>query len=109
MNDKVFVAKISWLTADQCGRKQGVPLYNDKYCPIVSVDGEKVFNGSTYGLLSYSFKRLADYEALAQIRFLNTEAAPDVLYVGAKLELYEGTKKVAEGEVIETSDFKFNF
>ena len=109
MNDKVFVAKISWLTADQCGRKQGVPLYNDKYCPIVSVDGEKVFSGSTYGLLSYSFKRLADYETLAQIRFLNTEAAPYVLYVGAKLELYEGTKKVAEGEVIEASDFKFNF
>lgn len=34
MNEKVFVAKISWLTADQGGRKQGVPLYNDKYCPI---------------------------------------------------------------------------
>ena len=76
---------------------------------IVSVDGKKVFNGSSYSLLWYSFKLVADYETLAQIRFLNTEAAPDVLCVGAKLKLYEGAKKVAEGEVIETSDFKFNF
>lgn len=109
MNEKVFVAKIYWLKPDQGGRKQGVPLHIKKYCPIVSVDGEKIFSGSTYGLLCYSFEELSEYVTLSQIRFLNTTAAPDVLYVGAKLELYEGAKKVAEGVVVKNSDFKFVF
>lgn len=109
MNNKVYIAKINWLKFEQGGRRQGIPMYNEKYCPIVSVDGKQVFAGSVYGLLCYSYKQLDDYTSLAQIRFLNTAEAPDVLYVGAKIELYEGGKKVAHGEVVEESDFTFNF
>lgn len=109
MNEKVFIAKIYWLRPNQGGRKQGVPLHMKKYCPIVSVDGKKLFSGSTYGLLCYSFEQLSEYVSLSQIRFLNTDAAPDVLHIGAKLELYEGTKKVADGEVIKNSNFTFVF
>lgn len=109
MNDKVFIAKIYWIPSNQGGRKQGIPLHNEKYCPIVAVDGKKVFSGSLYGLLCYSFNKINDDISLAHIRFLNTKDAPDVLYVGAKIELYEGLKKVANGEVINISNFAFNF
>lgn len=109
MNEKVFIAKIYWLRPNQGCRKQGVPLHMKKYCPIVSVDGKKFFSGSTYGLLCYSFEQLSEYVSLSQIRFLNTDVAPDVLHIGANLELYEGTKKVADGEVIKNSNFTFVF
>lgn len=109
MNNNVFIARIYWLTSNQGGRIQGIPMNNEKYCPIVAVDGKQVFSGSSYGLLCYSYEEIGDNISLAQIRFLNTKDAPDVLYVGAKLELYEGSKKVANGEVISNSNFRFNF
>lgn len=109
MNDKVFIAKIHWLSFEQGGRKHGVPLHNDKYCPTVAVDGKHIFNGSEYGLLCYSYEKIDKNISLAQIRFLNTDAAPDILYIGAKIELYEGNKKVADGEVLANSNFKFKF
>ena len=83
-------------------------MNNEKYCPIVAVDGQQVFSGVSYGLLCYSYEKIEDNISLAQIRFLNTKDAPDVLYIGAKLELYEGNKMVANGEVISNSNFKFN-
>lgn len=109
MNDKVFVAKIYWISSNQGGRKQGIPLHNEKYCPVVAVDGKRVFSGSSYGLLCYSFEKIGDGVSLSYIRFLNTKDAPDVLYVGSKIELYEGGKKVANGEIIKNSNFRFNF
>ena len=108
MNEKVFI-KIYWLRPDQGGRKQGIQLHMKKYGPIVSVDGKKVFSGSSFSLLCYSFEQLSEYVSLSLIRFLNTDAAPDVLHVGSKLELYEGAKKVADGEVLRSSNFKFIF
>ena len=109
MNDKVYIAKIYWLSPDQGGRKQGIPMNNEKYAPWVSVDGKQVFSGSTFSLLCYSYEKLSDDISLAQIRFLVTDHAPDILYVGAKIELFEGCKKVAYGEIIENSNFKFSF
>ena len=109
MNNNVFIAKIHWLHPEQGGRKQGIPMYNKKYCPIVAIDGKREFFDSSFGMLCYSFKKINDSTSFAQIRFLNTQAAPDVLYVGAKIELYEGEKKVAAGEVIKNSNFIFNF
>ena len=109
MNNKVFDAEIYWISANKGGRKQGIPLYNEKYCPVVAVEGKKVFSGSIYGLLCYSYEKIGDDISLAHIRFLNTKDAPDVLCVGSGIELYEGEKKVADGKVIKISDFKFNF
>lgn len=109
MNNNVFIAKIFWLKPEFGGRQSGIPLNNKKYCPIVAVDGQRHFCGSDFGLLCYSYEKLADYVSLAMVRFLNTEAAPDVLRIGAKLELYEGARKVADGEIIEKSDFVFDF
>lgn len=109
MDNNVFIAKIYWIHPNQGGRREGIPLYHDKYCPIVAIDGKRVFAGSMYGLLCYSYEKIGDNISLAQIRFLNTKTAPNVLYIGAKLELYEGSKKVAYGEVISNSNFRFNF
>jgi hypothetical protein len=108
MNDHVFIAKIKWLTEEQGGRKQGIPMKNEKYCPLVAVDGKREFLGGAFGLLCYSYEKIGENTTLAQIRFLNTEAAPDVLYIGANIDLYEGNKLVARGSVLAPSDFTFD-
>ena len=41
----------------------------------------------------------------ALIRFLNAEDAPDILRQGIVFELFEGAKKVADGEIIEESSY----
>ena len=61
------------------------------------------------GVKLLSYEKIDDNTSMAQIRFLNTKDAPDVLYIGAKIELYEGNKKVANGEVISNSGFRFGF
>ncbi len=39
MNDKVFIANITWLKPSEGGKKPPIPMNTDKYCPLVSVDG----------------------------------------------------------------------
>ena len=101
MNHNVYVAYIDWLKPSEGGRQLPIPMNNKKYCPIVAVDGIKEYLGSSYGLLCNSFKKIEEFRTLAYVKYLNTENAPDNLYVGAKINLYEGRKLVATGKIIK--------
>lgn len=101
MNNKVFMAKLHWTQANEGGRLLPIPMNNEKYCPIVSVAGQKLFNGSAYSLICNNFKLLDDHNTFAYVRLLNAEEVPDILYIGAKIELYEGSKSVATGIIVE--------
>ncbi len=46
---------------------------------------------------------------MAYVRYLNTKNAPDNLYIGSKINLYEGNKLVATGEIIQESDYEFQY
>ena len=107
MNNKVFFAKIMWLSKEQGGRKDGIPIGLKQYAPQVVIDGTKVFNGSTWSLICYSFELIGINKTKAIIRFLNTRDAPDILHQGITFELFEGEKKVADGEVMEETTFDF--
>lgn len=101
MNKKVFVAKIHWLKPNEHGRLLPIPMNNEKYCPIISVDGQRLFNGSEYSVICNNFKLIDECNTLAYVRFLNSKEAPDTIYVGSKIELFEGIKLVATGSIIE--------
>ncbi len=107
MNNRVFIANITWLKPSEGGRKSPIPIHTDKYCPLVSVDGQNIFSGSAWGLVCYSFKLIGEYNTLAYVRYLNTEDAPDNLYLGSKIDLFEANNLVAIGKIIEETDFRF--
>lgn len=41
------------------GRIQGIPMNNEKYCPIVAVDGKQVFLGVRMVYYAIPMKKLA--------------------------------------------------
>lgn len=90
-------------------RKIVTAIKQRKYRPLVSVDGQKVFPEAAFGLLCYSFEVLNEFNTLAYVRYLNTKDAPNNLFVGSEIKLYEGAILVATGKIIEKSDFKFMF
>ena len=63
--------------------------------------------GDTGDRLIFSFELIEENKTKAFIRFLNTKDAPDILHRGVIFELFEGEKKVADGEVIEETIYDF--
>lgn len=97
--DKVeFVAQIFWLTTEQGGRKNGIPFNSEMYAPQIGFDG---LVGS-WSLVVNSFNKVSEYETIAYIRYLNEADAPNNLVIDLEFSLYEGSKKVADGKIIET-------
>ena len=103
MNNKVFEAKINWVSKENGGRNYGVPFKINNYAPLISIGGNKVFNGSTWSIICYSYEYTASLTTKAFIKFLNVDAAPNILFVGTEFELFEGAKKVAYGVIIKES------
>lgn len=85
------------------------PINYDRYCPLVSVDGQQDTDQNAFGLICYSFKYIKEFNTMAYVRYLNTKNAPDNLYIGSKINLYEGNKLVATGEIIQESDYEFQY
>lgn len=108
MKNKVFIADIYWLSPNEGGRKTPIPMNQRQYAPLVSVDGQLVVLNSTWSLLCYSFEKKSDFETLSYIRYLNPNNSPNNIKVGSGIELFEGTKKVAFGKVIEETEFNFD-
>lgn len=100
MNKQVFDAVIKWLSKEEGGRILEIPFKETKYAPQIVINGERVINGSSWSVLCYSYEFLEPLKTRSYIRFLNYEAAPNILFVGTKFELFEGDKMVATGEII---------
>lgn len=94
MNNKIFIAKITWLSKEQGGRKGVIPLGSKTYAPQIAIDGNKIFNGSAWSLICFSFELIEENKTKAFIKFLNTQDAPDILHQGIIFELFEGEKKL---------------
>lgn len=73
MNNKNFIAKITWLSKEQGGRKGVIPIGFKTYAPQIAIGGNKIFNGSIWSLLCFSFELIEDNKTKAFIRFLNTK------------------------------------
>ncbi len=107
MNNKVYEAKIKWISKENGGRNCGVPFQKNNYAPQISIDGNNVFNGNSWSLLCYSYEYIDCLTTKSYVRFLNANDAPDILYIGTEFELFEGPKKVADGVILNECDYKF--
>lgn len=92
MNRQTFKAIVRWIPN---ARKSGIPFKNNKYAPLIEIDGKKEFEGNAWSVICYSFEFIDSNTTMALIRFLNEDSAPDILFEGTECILYEGNKKVA--------------
>ena len=60
MNNKTFVAKITWLSKEQGGRKGKIPIGLKKYAPLIAIDGNKIFNGSAWSVICFPFELIEE-------------------------------------------------
>ena len=99
MNDKVFSARVTWLTNSQGGRKGPIPFENNKYVPIISIDNNIIFEGNAWSIVCYSYEFVDQQTTKAYMKFFIHEKAPDILFKGTEFELREGKKTVARGVI----------
>lgn len=107
MNTKVFDVIIEWFSKDEGGRVDSIPFKKMRYAPHIGINGERVINGSGWSVLCYVYEHLEPLKTKAYIRFLNTDDAPDILTVGMNFDLFEGSKKIAIGKIVENTSFEF--
>ena len=107
MNTKVFDVIIEWFSKDEGGRVDSIPFKKMRYAPHIGINGERVINGSGWSVLCYVYEHLESLKTKAYIRFLNIDDAPDILSVGMNFDLFEGSKKIAIGKIVDNSNFEF--
>ena len=95
----VYEATLVWAAPENGGRKGPIPMENNKYAPLIGIEGQMTFNGCVWSIICYNYEETSEFTTRAYLRFLNYERAPDILKKGTVFELYEGNKKVASGIV----------
>ena len=106
MNNKIFSARITWLTSSQGGRKGPIPFETNRYMPIISIDDNIIFNGNAWSVICYSYELVDQHTTNAYMKFLIHEKAPDVLFKGTEFKLQEGGHVVASGIIDDIVDRK---
>ena len=92
-----YIARISWLSPEEGGRKGQIPYNTNRYGPLIRHKNGR----GNWSVLVNNYEQLGNLLTLAKIQYLNTEKAPKDLAVGLRFELYEGPQKVADGEIID--------
>jgi hypothetical protein len=100
------LAKIRWLKPDEGGRT--APPHGQQYSTVAKFDKqtEEAWYKDAWSLV-LNAQGVPDetWTQTAWVRFLAEEKAPvDWLLPGNRFALFEGSKKVAEGVVLETGD-----
>lgn len=94
-----YLAKIYWLTKEQGGRLNPIPMNYDKYAPLIRIAGETQDNN--WSILVNNFELIDSTTTFAKVSYLFPENAPNNLMPGIRFELYEGRKLVACGEILK--------
>ena len=93
-----FEASLTWISPEDGGRKNGIPMKNKKYVPHVGINGQRAFDdGGGWSIICYNYEKTGKNTTSAYLRFLLNEIAPPILFKGTEFELYEGPKLVARG------------
>ena len=97
----VFLTQIEWLSPEQGGRKK-VPLEN-MYCPIIIPEGNVFDLGKEcWSIIVSNIQIIGALKTVSKIQYFS-EKAPEKFFPGMKFMLYEGSKLVAKGIVLEKS------
>lgn len=95
-----YIAQIKWIKPEDGGRINSIPFNTDKYGPQIKFKGSQ----GNWSLIVNNFKKVDNSTTLAKVHYLNAEKCPNTLYIGMDFELYEGTKKVALGTIVNMLD-----
>ena len=95
-----YIGLISWLKPEEGGRTGQIPFNTYKYGPQIRYENSY----GNWSIIINNYKKLDDFLTLATMQYLNVSNSPKDLVVGLKFELYEGSKKVAVGEIVDTID-----
>ena len=94
-----YIAQINWLPFDQGGRKT-IPSGN-MYCPIIVTEGSTFdLQNECWSIIIRNIQIVGGGKTLCEIQYFS-ELAPKNLFPGIKFMLYEGSKLVATGFVVE--------
>lgn len=97
--NKIFKAKILWLSKEQGGRQTGLPC-GDKYGPVVTINGAPLNSSEAcWSLIVENTEKISEFETIAEVHYLS-DKAPDNLKKDTKIDLYEGAKLVAKGIIL---------
>lgn len=94
------LAKICWLQSEDSGRER--PFIGEQYIAVARFEKEKSkWPGEAWSLVvEFNEPSPTGECATAKIHFLAPSAPAYLLNKGDKFELFEGSKCVAEGEVL---------
>lgn len=90
-------AKIVWIRPEN-GGKVKIPAIGFRFYPMIKMDSENDSINWSFSLINKQF--IHNDETLSDIGFLMDNAPHYLLQSGAKFSLYEGSKKIANGEII---------
>ena len=90
-------ALVIWIPFEEGGRHNPIG-YNAKYCPIIRFPGNKTVGDWSAEIF---VQHTNGNESAVIISYLVLEAPFELLTLGAKFELFEGSKKVATGIMLD--------
>lgn len=96
-SNKIFEARIYWLTEAQGGRRD-IP-YSNKYAPIIKITKPQVKSNDFWSVFVFNKLKINNNETISNIQYLSV-FAPDNLYEDVEFLLYEGQKNIARGVVL---------
>ncbi len=96
--NKIFTAKINWLSGLQNTRKT-IP-WGDTYVPIIIIKGAAFSpDNDVWSLFVINKEKINDFETIAEVKYFS-DKAPDNLKKDVEFSLYEGSDLVAQGIIL---------
>lgn len=102
-NKRRSVARIRWVSPAEGGRTHAPA--GPRYSTIAKFEKEaKKWPKAAWSIVA-EFKKISDdlSSVIAEVRCLSSDAPSHLLQPGSKFELYEGSRLVAHGEVLNDS------
>ena len=93
----MVAAKILWMKPEN-GGKAYLPPLGEPFYPMIKLESDKDLINWSFCLINKAFT--AEYETLSSVGFLMETAPLHLLQKGVRFTLFEGTKKIACGEII---------
>lgn len=98
--NKVYIAEIKWNNVNRIKTS----FFNNKYGPLLCVDGNTFINGSSCSIICFSYQLINECTTYSALWFLNQNASKltdNILNINDVFTLLEGNKEVAQGKIIK--------
>lgn len=98
--NKVYIAQIKWINVNRIKYS----FFNNKYGPLLCVDGNIFINGSSWSIICFSYQLINECTTYSALWFLNqnvSKLTDNILNIDDDFKLLEGNKVIAQGKIIK--------